>query len=232
MARNVVITKVERCADQVIAGLSQAGVATVHEAIGRRGLLEPSISPIQQGSAIAGSAVTVLSAPGDNMMVHAAVEQVEAGDILVVATTSPSTDGMVGELLAVSLMKRGCRGLIVGAGVRDVAALRAMGFPVWSQAIHAQGTEKRTPGSVNVPVVIGGVAIRPGDVVVADDDGVVVVEREHAGEALTAALARIEKEAVTRARLEAGELGLDFYGLRERLVNEGVEWVDRSDTGG
>ena len=231
MGRNVVITRVERCADQVIAGLGQAGVATVHEAIGKRGLLEPSISPLQQGSSIAGSAVTVLSAPGDNMMVHAAVEQVEPGDILVVATTSPSTDGMVGELLAVSLMKRGCRGLIVGAGVRDVAALRAMGFPVWSQAIHAQGTEKRTPGSVNVPVVVGGVAIRPGDVVVADDDGVVVVEREHAGGALTAALARIEKEAVTRARLEAGELGLDFYGLRERLANEGVEWVDGPDAG-
>jgi 4-hydroxy-4-methyl-2-oxoglutarate aldolase len=138
---------------------------------------------------------------------------------------------MVGELIAVSLMKRGCRGLIIGAGVRDVAALRAMGFPAWSRAIHAQGTEKRTPGSVNVPVVIGGVAVRPGDVVVADDDGVVVVEREQAGGALTAALARIEKEAVTRARLEAGELGLDLYGLRERLANEGVGWVDGLDTG-
>jgi 4-hydroxy-4-methyl-2-oxoglutarate aldolase len=230
VARNVVVTKVERCADQVIAGLGEAGVAAVHEAIGKRGLLEPAISPIQRGSAIAGSAVTVLSAPGDNLMVHAAVEQVEPGDILVVATTSPSTDGMVGELIAVSLMKRGCRGLIIGAGVRDVAALRAMGFPVWSQAIHAQGTEKRTPGSVNVPVVIGGVAVRPGDVVVADDDGVVVVEREQADGALTAALARIEKEAVTRASLEAGELGLDLYGLRERLANEGVEWVDGPET--
>ena len=231
MAKNVVVTKVERCADHVIVGLGQAGVATVHEAIGKRGLLEPATSPIQHGSAIAGSAVTVLSAPGDNMMVHAAVEQVEPGDILVVATTSPSTDGMVGELIAISLMKRGCRGLIIGAGVRDVAALRAMGFPVWSRAIHAQGTEKRTPGSVNVPVVIGGVAVRPGDVVVADDDGVVVVEREQAGRALTAARARIEKEAVTRARLEAGELGLDLYGLRERLASEGVEWVDGPDAG-
>lgn len=231
MARYVVITKVERCSDQVITGLGEAGVATVHEAIGKRGLLEPAISPIQHGSAIAGSALTVLSAPGDNMMVHAAVEQVEPGDILVVATTSPSTDGMVGELLAVSLMKRGCRGLIIGAGVRDVAALRAMGFPVWSQTIHAQGTEKRTPGSVNVPVSIGGVDIRPGDVVVADDDGVVVVEREQAGGALTAARARIEKEAATRGRLEAGELGLDLYGLRERLANEGVEWIDGPDAG-
>ena len=137
---------------------------------------------------------------------------------------------MVGDLLALSLMKRGCRGLIIGAGVRDVAALRAMGFPVWSQAIHAQGTEKRTPGSVNVPIVVGGVAVRPGDIVVADDDGVVVVGREQAGKALAAALARIDKEAVTRARLEAGELGLDFYGLRERLASEGVEWVERPDT--
>jgi 4-hydroxy-4-methyl-2-oxoglutarate aldolase len=231
VARNVVITKVARCSDQVIAGLGEAGVATVHEAIGKRGLLEPAISPIQQGSAIAGSAVTVLSAPGDNMMVHAAVEQIEPGDILVVATTSPTNDGMVGELLAVSLMKRGCRGLIIAAGVRDVAALRAMGFPVWARAVHAQGTEKRTPGSVNVPIVIGGVAVRPGDVVVADDDGVVVVERGQAGNALTAAQARIAKEAVTRGRLEAGELGLDLYGLRERLAKEGVEWTDGPDGG-
>ena len=231
MARNVVVTKVERCDSHVIQGLGRAGVATVHEAIGKRGLLEPAISPIQNGAAIAGSAVTVLSAPGDNMMVHAAVEQVEPGDVLVVATTSPSTDGMVGELIAVSLMKKGCRGLITGAGVRDVAALRAMGFPVWSQAIHAQGTEKLTPGSVNVPIVIGGIAVRPGDVVVADDDGVLVVEREHAGGALTAAVARIEKEALTRARLEAGELGLDLYGLRERLANAGVVWVDGPDIG-
>ncbi|HET8739194.1 MAG TPA: 4-carboxy-4-hydroxy-2-oxoadipate aldolase/oxaloacetate decarboxylase [Acidimicrobiia bacterium] len=225
MTDPVIVRKIERPAPDVVAGLAEAGVATVHEAMGRTGLTRPGIRPIQDGARVAGPAVTVLCPAGDNMMVHAAVEVVEPGDILVITTTSPSTDGMVGELLATSLVGRGCAGLVVDAGVRDVADLRQMGFPVWSAAIHAQGTVKETPGWVNVPVVCGGVEVVPGDVVVADDDGVVVVPGDRAEDVRQAAAARLAKERETRQRLEAGELGLDFYGLREKLEGLGVRWV-------
>jgi 4-hydroxy-4-methyl-2-oxoglutarate aldolase len=209
----------------VLAELGAAGVATVHEA-GGAGLLDPGIRPIQDGARIAGSAVTVSCAPGDNIMIHAAVEVIEPGDILVVSTTSPSTNGMFGELLATSVIARGCAGVVVDAGVRDISDLRRMGLPVWSRAVHASGTVKATPGSVNVPIVCGGATVSPGDVVVADDDGVVVVERERAAQVLEAARERLKRETEVRARLAAGELGIDFYGFRERLEAMGVRWID------
>lgn len=227
---SIIVRNIERTASDVIAGLAGAGVATAHEAAGRIGLVGTGIRPIQEGTRIAGSAVTVLSHPGDNMMIHAAVEVVQEGDVLVVTTTSPSTDGMFGELLATSLAQRGCAGLVIDAGVRDVAELREMGFPVWSAAIHAQGTVKATAGSVNVPVVCRGAHIEPGDVIVADDDGVMVVPRGRAPEVLDAARARLAKEEQTRKRLEAGELGLDFYGLRDKLENLGTRWVDSPES--
>jgi 4-hydroxy-4-methyl-2-oxoglutarate aldolase len=226
MAEGVVVQEIERADPGVIAGLGRAGVATVHEAAGGPGLLDPGIRPIQEGARTAGSAVTVSCAPGDNIMVHAAVEVIQPGDVLVVATTSPSTHGMFGELLATSALKRGCRGLVIDAGVRDVADLRRMGFPVWSRAIHAAGTIKNTPGSVNVPVVIAGVTVEPGDVMVADDDGVVVVARERVEEVLAASRRRLQREEETRGRLQSGELGVDLYGFRERLEEMGVRWVD------
>jgi 4-hydroxy-4-methyl-2-oxoglutarate aldolase len=226
MTGPVIVRKIERPSADVVAGLREAGVATVHEAMGRTGLTNPEIRPIQNGARIAGPAVTVLCPTGDNMMIHAAVEVVEPGDVLVVATKGSSTDGMVGELLATSLMHSGCAGLVVEAGVRDVADLREMGFPVWSSAIHAQGTVKETPGWVNIPVSCGGTDVAPGDVVVADDDGVVVVPRDRAGEVLDAARDRVAKEVATRQRLQSGELGLDFYGLRDKLEALGVRWVD------
>lgn len=209
-----------------VAELCAHGVATVHEAQGRRGLLGPEILPRQYGAAIAGRAVTVLSHPGDNLMVHAAVEQCREGDVLVVSTTSPSTDGMVGDLLAESLRARGVRGLVTGAGVRDLAALRAMGFPVWSRAVHAQGTVKATPGSVNVPVVVAGAVVHPGDVVVADDDGVVVVSSAEAAAVAAAGRERVRSEEAKRARFAAGELGMDLYDLRALLAQLGVAYRD------
>lgn len=227
--RHVVVTTVDRADAAVVDELAPIGTATVHEAIGRRGFLGPELRPIQQGARVAGTAVTVLSHPGDNLMIHAAVEVVEPGDILVVALTSPAIHGMFGDLLAASLMARGCAGLVIDSAVRDIAELNEMGFPVWARAVHAEGTVKATPGHVNVPIHFAGRAISPGDVVVADADGVVVVERERAAEVAAAAEERIANEETSRARLEAGELGLDFYGLRQKLEDLGVHWVDEDD---
>src|SRR5271156_5663126 len=192
--RNVIVTGVPRAELALVDHLTALGVATVHEAIGRAGYLGPGLRPIQDGTRAGGTAVTALCWPGDNLMIHAAAEQCQAGDVLVVTTASPSTDGMFGELLATSLAARGGRGLVIEAGVRDVAELRGMGFPVWSAAVSAQGTVKETAGAVNVPVSVGGQIIRPGDAILADDDGVVCVPRADVGRALTAAQARVAKE--------------------------------------
>ena len=225
--RHVVVTEIERTDGATVDQLSPIGTATVHEAIGRRGFVGPELCPIQQGARIAGTAVTVASHPGDNIMLHAAVEVCRPGDVLVVTTTAPSTHGMFGDLLASSLMSRGVRGLVIDAGVRDTADLRSMGFPVWARYVSCQGTVKATPGSVNVPVSIGDTVIEPGDVVCADDDGVVVVGRGEAAWAVEQSEARLAKEQDTRARLAAGELGLDFYGLRDKLSELGVEYIER-----
>lgn len=227
--QHVVVQSIDRADSAIIDALGPIGTATVHEAIGRRGYVGAHIRPIQTGVRIAGSAVTVSSHPGDNLMIHAAVEVCQPGDVLVVANTAPSTHGMFGDLLAGSLMTRGVRGLIVDAGVRDTADLREMGFPVWTQHVSCEGTVKASPGSVNVPILLGGQAIQPGDVVCADDDGVVVVARAEASWALEQSLARLAKEEASRARLEAGELGLDMYGLRAKLEELGVTYVDRLD---
>ena len=224
--RHVVVRSIERALGADIAGLGEAGTATVHEAIGRRGYLGPELQPIQQGVKVAGSAVTVRSHPGDNIMIHAAVEVCQPGDLLVVTNTAPSTHGMFGDLLASSLMSRGVVGLVMDAGVRDTMDLRAMGFWVWTRHVSCEGTVKASPGSVNVPISINGVIIEPGDVICADDDGVVAVPRDEASWALERSNARLETEAETRARLQAGELGLDMYGLRRKLVELGVEWIE------
>lgn len=224
--KHLIVKNIQRAAANVIQALGAQGSATVSEAQGRTGLLNPYLRPIYSTARVAGSAVTVSCQPGDNLMIHAAVEVCQPGDVLVVVTTSESTDGMFGELLATSCQVRGIRGLIIDAGVRDVADLTALDFPVWSKAISSQGTVKATPGSVNIDVVCAGALVRPGDVIVGDVDGVVVIKREQAAEIARLGQLRIEKEAQSRARLQAGELGLDMYGLRAKLRDLGVVYVD------
>lgn len=226
MAQHRIVRTIERADPAVVEGLGECGSATVHEAQGRRGFIDASIRPIQQNRRLAGSAVTVSCHPGDNLMIHAAVEMCRAGDILVVTNTAPSTHGMFGELIATSLMSRGVRALVIDAGVRDTAELRALGFSAWSRHVSCQGTVKASPGSVNVGVVLGGVAVDAGDVIVADDDGVVVVKRVEAAAVLELSRAREAKEAEVRTRLAAGELGVDIYGLRPLLASLGVTYED------
>jgi 4-hydroxy-4-methyl-2-oxoglutarate aldolase len=219
-----IVRKIPRPDPEAVKILGELGVATVHEAQGRTGLMKTYMRPIYPSARVAGPAVTVLCQSGDNLMIHAAVEVCQPGDVLVVTTGSDSTDGMFGDLLATSLVAHGVLGLIIDAGVRDVSELTAMDFPVWSRAISAQGTVKSTAGSVNIPIVCAGAAVQPGDVVVGDMDGVVVVPRENAPEVAKASQARVDKEEKNRHSLRSGELGLDMYGLRAKLKELGVEW--------
>jgi len=224
--KTIVVRNIKRTDAGVVKRLGVLGVATVHEAYGRYGLMKPYLRPVWQGGEAAGTAVTVLAHPGDNWMIHVAVEQCQPGDILVVGCSADNTDGMFGDLLATSLMARGVKGLVIDAGVRDAKSLREMGFPVWSKAISAKGTVKATPGSVNVPVVCGGINVKPGDAVIADDDGVVVVSPKDAAEVLDKAEKRHADEEGKRKQLAAGVLGLDMYNMREPLKKAGLVYVD------
>jgi 4-hydroxy-4-methyl-2-oxoglutarate aldolase len=221
-----VVRNIHRAEPATIATLERLGVATVHEAQGRTGLMQPYVRPVWRGASVAGSAVTALCHPGDNWMIHVACEVLKPGDILVVACSSENTDGGFGELLATSVKARGAKGVVLDLGCRDAAGLSAMRFPVWSRAISAKGTVKASLGTVNLPVVCAGVSVKPGDVVVADDDGVVVVPRLDAAAVAKAGEEREKKEAINRARLEKGELGLDIYGMRKSLAEKGLTYVD------
>ena len=228
--KTVVVRNIKRAEPDIVKRLGALGVATAHEAYGRFGLMKPYLRPVWSGAEAAGSAVTVLAQPGDNWMIHVAVEQCQPGDILVVGCTTDNTDGMFGDLLATSLMARGVKGLVIDAGVRDAKALREMGFPVWSKAISARGTVKATLGAVNVPVVCAGINVVPGDAVIADDDGVVVIGRKDAAEVVARGEKRVADEAGKRQKLAAGVLGLDMYNMREPLAKAGLVYIDEPES--